>query len=78
MTIEEIMTQYAWVFKQEVSSKEIECFIAKLLQTYRYSIITEAEGMKKDCCGGVIPCDENCRSVNNTNQTLDTLINKIK
>ena len=61
-------------------TKKVDEMIAeavhKARQDWLRQEIVKLEGMKRDCCAGIGPCNEICRATNEGNHTVQTIIDR--
>ncbi len=50
--------------------------LQKARQDWLREEIVKLEGMKRDCCAGIGPCDEICRATNEGNHIIQTIIDR--
>jgi hypothetical protein len=70
--IEERTTGEIIKFIDELLHQELQ----KARETWLREEIAKLEGMKRDCCAGIGPCDEICRATNEGNHIIQTIIDR--
>lgn len=68
------------LYEREKTAKWLRTTLTQKLQKARHNWLREEivklEGMTRNCCAGIGPCDEICRATNEGNHIIQTIIDR--
>lgn len=62
--------------KEEEIRKALHHQLQKARHDWLWEEIVRLDGMKRDCCAGIGPCNEICRATNEGNHVIQTIIDR--